>query len=244
MLAALAVGGAITITTSALAVANGEDASAGAYTFATKLTMTDIERPDGTVYDSACSGALIDEQWIISAGHCFHDGARNRVSGPPRYQVTATIGRTHLNDDAGHEVDVNYVVQAPDRDMAIARLAEPVTDVEPLAVSDRAPQAGDTLRIAGWGATSSDGKPTKRLQTGQFKVATVDKTTVLVNGFAPAENTSACPYDSGAPFFVEHADGSRALVSTEVGGPDCPHSETEETARVDNIANWINSRIR
>jgi V8-like Glu-specific endopeptidase len=60
--------------------------------------MTDIPRPNGSYYNSACSAALIARQWIVTAGHCFHDVNRIRVSGPPRYQTTATVGVADLPD--------------------------------------------------------------------------------------------------------------------------------------------------
>jgi hypothetical protein len=53
--------------TPASAVAHGTPASPGQNPFAVKLTMTHIPRPDGTFYDSACSGALISQDWIIPA---------------------------------------------------------------------------------------------------------------------------------------------------------------------------------
>src|SRR4051794_11500926 len=87
---ALTVAG-LTQASPAHAVANGADVPDGQYRFATSLSMPKITPPDGKSYASACTAALIDPQWIITAGHCFHDGARNRVGGPPRYQVTATV---------------------------------------------------------------------------------------------------------------------------------------------------------
>src|SRR5215207_1090728 len=72
-LAALGLSAMVAVPGVANAIANGTPVADGQYQFSTKLTMTNIPRADGTVYDSACSGALIAPQWIITAGHCFHD---------------------------------------------------------------------------------------------------------------------------------------------------------------------------
>ena len=80
----------LAIAPPASAVANGSDVPAGQFGFAAKLTMTDIPKPNGTKYNSACSGSLISPTWIITAGHCFHDVNRTRVSGSTPYATTAT----------------------------------------------------------------------------------------------------------------------------------------------------------
>ena len=85
----LAIMGVLTVAlltaVPASAVAHGTLATPGQDPFAVKLTMTNIPRPDGTFYNSACSAALIFPTWIITAGHCFHDVNRNPVSGPTPY---------------------------------------------------------------------------------------------------------------------------------------------------------------
>ena len=222
------------------AIAHGTPVPDGQYGFSTKLTMTAIPRPDGTTSDSACSGALIAPQWIITAGHCFHDVNGNRVSGPTPYATTATVGRTDLSSISGHVVDIVEVRQAPRADIALARLATPITDVAPLPLATASPKSGAILRVTGWGATTSvNPAPVTHLQTGQVKAKRVTGSTVLVVGFAPAPDTSACLWDSGAPYFSESANGSAALVSIESDGPACPHSQEETTSRVDRIADWI-----
>ncbi|MGH3727181.1 MAG: S1 family peptidase [Micromonosporaceae bacterium] len=222
-------------------IANGEDVPDGMYQFSAALSMPKVTRPDGTTYATACSGALIAPQWIVSAGHCFHDGARNRVSGPPRYQVIVTVGQATLSGDDGQRTEVVEVVQQPDTDLAVAKLAEPITGVEPLALADAAPAEGDVVRLVGWG--SADGSADlshrpDRMQTGLMKVEKVAAHEIYFTGYQPQSDTSACPYDSGAPYFVESEDGPR-LVGTEVDGPSCPHDKKEEAARVDAIADWI-----
>ena len=243
-LAAAVAGVALVLSSGpANAVANGSPVPDGQYAFSTKLTMTGIPRSDGTTYDSACSAALIAPQWVITAGHCFHDVRGVRVSGPTPYATTATIGRTELSQTSGHVVNVVEVRQAPRVDVALARLASPVTDVAPLPLSSANPKAGAILRVTGWGATSSvNPTPVTRLQTGQVKVKRVSGSTVLVVGYAPAPTTSACLWDSGAPYFSE-TNGSLALVSVEVDGPACPHNQEETTAGIARITDWIRDTI-
>ena len=227
-------------TGTANAIANGTPVPDGQYSFSAKLTMTGIPNPDGTKRDSACSGALIAPQWIVTAGHCFHDVNGNRVSGPTPYTTTATVGRADLSSASGHVVGVVEVWQAPRGDVALGRLASPVTDITPLPLAAAAPKAGAILRLTGWGATSSvDPVPVTHLMTGQVKVKRVNGTSVLVTGYAPSRKTSACLWDSGAPYFSESSSGTVALVSVESDGPACPHSQEETTTRIDRNADWI-----
>ncbi|MGH3734597.1 MAG: S1 family peptidase [Micromonosporaceae bacterium] len=245
--AALLAAAAATLlyATPANAIANGEDVPDGQYTFSAALSMPKITRPDGSTYASACSGALIAPQWIVSAGHCFHDGARNRISGPPRYQVTVTVGQATLSGTTGQKADVVHIVQSPDTDLAIAKLATPVTGITPLALADSAPAKGSVVRLVGWGSRDGAADLTHRpdwMQTGQMTVVRVAKHEIYFTGYLPSTETSACPYDSGAPYFVETPDGPY-LVGTEIGGPTCPHSRTEKAARVDTMATWIRGHI-
>lgn len=225
------------------AVAKGERVPEGTYRFATQLTMPNIVRPDGTSYSSACSAALIAPQWIVSAGHCFHDGARNPISGPVHYPVIATVGTADLDSGHGVSVDVLEIFQAPDRDLALGRLAHPVEEIEPLALNDQPLAIDETVHIAGWGWTGEgEAAPGRLLYTGKFAVVEVVEDIVYVNGFAPEVDTSACAWDSGAPFFVIRY-GVPHLVSIEDDGPECPHDDREMTSRIDNVVGWINGVV-
>lgn len=226
------------------AIANGEPVHEGQYRFSVKLTMTGIPTADGGRRNSACSGALITPTWIITAGHCFRDANGVRVDRPVADLTTATIGRANLSHK--HPGVVRTVVavrQSPTNDMAVAKLDAPVRGIRPLALPTAPPEVGDVLRLTGYGATDSvDPQPSDILMTGQVSVVGMDETRIGVTGLAPARDTSACPFDSGAPYFSE-AGRRPVLVSVENTGPDCPHAEIEVTARIDNIVPWIKQAV-
>lgn len=231
-------------TGSANAIANGEPVAEGDYRFSVKLTMTGIPTPDGGRRDSGCSGALIAPDWVITAGHCFRDVNGNRVERPVADLTTATVGSADLTGDNGQIATVIAVRQSSTNDIALAKLDEPIRGIRPLRLSYRAPQVGDVLRLTGYGADNSTNPvPSDILRTGQVTVEVVETSTIGVTGHAPAPDTSACAYDSGAPYFLERRHRSPLLVSIESDGPACPHAEIETTARVDNIVPWIWSVI-
>lgn len=224
----------------ALAIAHGSDAPSNAYPFAVNLAMTDMPLADGTHINSTCSGALIAPQWIITAGHCFHDENETRTSGTPPYPTRAGVGGVEPSSPVATRAVVD-IRQSPSTDIAVAKLASPITDVRPLPVSSAPPRAGEIIRSVGWGATddSPNAPPTTHLQTGEFSVTDVFEQTMNVTGHSPARDTSACNYDTGAPYFAEYEAGHAALVAVESDGPACPHAQQDAAGRVDNIANWI-----
>jgi secreted trypsin-like serine protease len=228
----------------AAAVANGTAATPGQFPYAVQLRMDDIKRADGTLYDSACSGVLISPTWIMTAGHCFHDGNRTRVSGSPRYATTARLGTVNTTDpSAGVTRRVTWVHQSGSSDMAVARLDAPVEGIAPVRLNGVAPRVGQIFLFAGWGATSSTGQPSAQLYWGQFAVTAVRPTTLLMGGYRPARTTSACPYDSGGPFVGVSRNGTATLVSIESTGPACPHRSYETTVRVDAFRAWVQKYV-
>jgi len=244
LLAPVLAAGLIAGTGTANAVANGELVPQGKYTFAVKLTMTGIPTADGGRRNSACSGALVAPRWVITAGHCFRTFDGTRVEYPVADLTTATVGRTDLTGTGGHVVKVIAVKQSSTADVSLAKLETPITDIKPIRVGRDAPAIDSVVRLTGYGSvTGTNPVPETRLRTGQMTVVSLTDSVTGLRGYAPQPNTTPCPYDSGAPFFLEKRDARPILVAVVSNGPSCPHTSVESGARTDNLSGWIFSTI-
>ncbi|MFB7796451.1 trypsin-like serine protease, partial [Streptomyces sp. NPDC056086] len=217
--------------------ATGNPAANGSYSFAARLIIGSGDR--------ACSGALVDPQWVISAASCFVDNPAEGVAPPagkPAKAVTVTVGRSDLASTSGLVTTVTELVPAPGRDLVMARLATPATNVTPIALSTTPSAAGDTVKAAGFGRTKTEWAPLK-LHTGAFTVNSLDAGQLAIAGQG---GDAICAGDAGGPLFREK-DGKTELVavnSRSWQGGCWGIDEAEErtgaiSTRVDDLTAWI-----
>ncbi|WP_329421267.1 FG-GAP-like repeat-containing protein [Streptomyces sp. NBC_01693] len=235
LLAATAATGALTLTTPAQAVI-GDAVADSAYAFTAKIQIGEGDT------SRACSGSLVDAQYVLTASSCFVTAGQPAfpiAAGAPAEKATATIGRTDLTSTAGKVVEITELVPRADRDLVMAKLATPVTDIVPVSLATTPPTAGETLQAVGYGRTEDTWVP-DRLHAGAFTVTQADSTTVAIT----RDGGSICKGDAGGPALRE-ANGKAELVAVHSASwqAGCLGSEETRTGavetRLDDITEWV-----
>ncbi|MER6398875.1 trypsin-like serine protease [Kitasatospora sp. NPDC001603] len=237
--AALAAGTLSTLVPAAAVV--GDPAAENSYAFTARLVIGEGER--------ACTGALVDPYWIVTAASCFADDPAQPATlpaGPPARRTTATIGRT-TSAATGQVRDIAELAPRTDRDLVLARLAAPVNDIAPVAVATGAPAAGEELTVAGFGRTRTEWVP-DRLHSALFTVATVDPAGLGITPKAPAD-AAVCKGDTGGPALRRVGDryelaalSSRSWQNNCLGAAPTTHTGAYET-RTDDLGGWIQQTV-
>ncbi|MDF9816424.1 trypsin-like serine protease [Streptomyces sp. SPB162] len=216
--------------------------------------------PGGTIFDAftatvridigdkrTCSGTLVDPSWILTAASCFTDHPEQGINvpaGAPADKTTVAFARRGLTvPPAPNNIAVVELVPRADRDLVMARLASPVTDIEPMHIATVAPAQGDPLVAAGYGRTGAEWTP-DTLHALNFTVGAVAST-----GIDLAEQMSdgtLCKGDAGSPATRPIDERHRELVAVNsrswqhgcLGSDETIHSGAYDT-RVDDLGPWF-----
>ncbi len=238
VLAACALPAPALLPTSAQALTGPADHNE-AHGFTARLAIGDGQR--------ACSAALVDEQWLLTAASCFAENPAQSVevrAGKPTWKTTATIGRTDLTTTAGQVREVVELVPRGGRDVVLARLATPVTNVAPIALATSAPTADEQLIATGYGRTTNEWAPLA-MHSGAFTTGAPAGSDLPVTG---KDGAAICKGDTGGPLFRE-TNGRAQLVginsrSLQGGcfGTDAAQTSTGAVSvRADDLRSWIDS---
>ncbi|MCB5164524.1 FG-GAP-like repeat-containing protein [Streptomyces bambusae] len=195
----------------------------------------------------ACTAVLVDPRWVMTAKSCFADKPAESIdvaAGAPKAKTVLTIGRKDLNASGGHTTEITELVPRTDRDLVMARLAQPVFTIAPVGVSDTAPAAGAKVTVPGYGRTLQHWAPAQA-HKADFTVGAVAETGFDLTPHSPAD-APVCKGDAGSPA-LQTVDGKTLIagITSRAWQGGCI-AETEpklasHDTRVDGLASWIGS---
>lgn len=187
---------------------------------------------------SLCTATLITPEWVLTAAHCVSGASPNQV----KFKVNGGTYNGCLIFVHPNFKPFNILLGY---DIALVRLATPVTGVTPAAIQSSAPFVGQVVTIVGYGlgGTGDTGgipgtQGIKRM--GDVTIDQVDPLLVWWN-FDTNDESNTCSGDSGGPQF--NTDG--AIVSITSGGfrAACDLGDQSFNTRCDVFISWIQQTI-
>lgn len=239
------------LTTSLLVAPSAQSVTGGQVGDAEDQFAVKLHIGTGTDKERSCSGALVDQQWVLTAASCFAADPQQGfkiAAGAPTDITVVTVGGDRPSSAETAKQNVLQLVPHPDRDLVMARvdnsttaqdpLDGPFLDISPADVSSSQSAQGDQLRAIGFGRTTDEWIP-GRAHTGAFVVDTVNVSTLAISPETPG-GAALCKGDAGAP--VLH-DGKVVGVVTAAWDGGCFNSDETRTGalatRVDDVAGWV-----
>lgn len=237
-------------------VIDGSPAAEGQFPFMAFVYFENSEEA------SACSGALVSSNIVLTAAHCVVNVETGVIHRPERF--TVVTGTTDWTSPARVVSQVTRLAIHPNfarggifalyGDAAILQLSAPVSSpAVTLATSPPAP--GTTGLVAGWGKTSAEQESVSAqlafgstvVQTSGYCEAQFGLSFHPTGEFCsldyPSFHFGTCNGDSGGPLLAPSPTGYVEIGITSHGPDGCPTDRPRVDTRADFVAGWVDTKI-